>query len=320
MSGSVRDVARLLLRGREDTRVRATWRVLLAFGVFFAVLLAGSALLRRLPVPVPDVLVNAPGALPAFVGVAAVLVVSTRLLGRSAVAAYGLDVDRRWWTDAAAGVVAGCLFQALVTALTVGLGAGRIVGTLSSGFATGPLTLVVALAAAAVGFLGVALWEELLFRAVVIHNALEGLTDRGLGRRRAAVGAVLASVLAFGPLHALVAADGISAAFAGVQAAVAGGYFALAYVLTDSLALPVGIHLSTNLWTTTVFGFPDSGFPALVRLQRDLGTGPEALAVVLVPAVALVGLIVAWVWLTRGTVSLGDSAGTTRGPVASEAD
>lgn len=316
MSGSVRDVARLLLRGREDTRVRATWRVLLAFGVFFAVLLPGSALLRWLSVP--DVLVNAPGALPAFAGVAAVLVVSTRLLDRSAVAAYGLDVDRRWWLDFAGAVVVGCLFQALATAMTLGLDVGRVVGTLSSGVASDPLTLVVALAATVVAFLGVALWEELLFRAVVIHNALEGLTARGLGRRRAAVGAVLASVLAFGPLHALAAADGATPAFAALQASVAGGYFALAYVLTDSLAFPVGLHLSTNLWVATVFGFPDSGFPALVRLERSLGTGPEALAVVLVPAAVLVGLTVAWVQLTRGAVSLPASSGTTGGPASAD--
>ena len=318
MAGSVHGLVRRLLRGRRDTRVRATWRVVVAFAVFLPILIGGGALLGRLPVPVPDVLVNAPSALPAFAGVAAVLAVSSGLLGRSAAVAYGLAPDRRWWVDAAGGVLVGCLFQALVTALTVGLGAGRIVGTLSPGVATGPLTLVVALAAAAVGFLGVALWEELLFRAVVVHNALEGLRTRGVGRRRAAGGALLASVLAFGPLHALAAADGLSAAFAALQASVAGGYFALAYLLTGSLAFPVGLHLSTNLWVTTVFGFPDSGFPALVRLQRDLGIGTEALAVLLVPAAALVGLILAWTYLTRGTVTLADSSDPDRGAAGAD--
>jgi membrane protease YdiL (CAAX protease family) len=302
-----------LLRGDDDTRVRATWRAVGSFAAFFAVQMGATAALK--PLPWPDVLLNAPGALPALLGVAVVLGISERLFGVRPRDAYGLDVDRRWVEDLLAGIALGCLFQGLVTVLMLQFGTGQVTAGYTPGVASGRAAAVVAFGATTVAFLGVALWEELLFRAVLIRNAAEGFVARGASRGAATGGAVLLSALVFGPPHALGAADDGSASFFGLQAVVAGLYFGLAYVLTDGIALPIGLHLSTNVWFVSVFGQTGTEFPALFRLERTLELGWALLPTFLLPTVVLCLLILGWVYWTRGTLA-GDgflAAGTSEG-------
>ena len=137
--------------------------------------------------------------------------------------------------------------------------------------------------------------------------------------------AILLSLIVFTGFAAflpLVAAGGVSPVFAAAQASVAAVYFGAAYVLTGSLAFPVGIHSATNLWVVSVFGQAGSGFPALVRLERSIGAGPVDLLLLAIPSLLLLGLIVAWVRATRGRVSadesLRDAAERRRGPAAAE--
>jgi len=305
MTTDDRSTVRRALYGRRDGRLRATWRVLISFAVFLASLVGASTLLGR--VPFPDLLLNAGTTLAVFVAVAVLLFVGTRVVERRSLAGYGLSFDGRWWRDAAGGVLVGFLFQGLVTALLFAFGSARLVGTLSPGVGNGPVTVAVAFAATVLALLAVALWEELLFRGILIQNTLEGLTARGVARRTAVVVALVGSALVFGLPHATSAAEGASVGFAVFQAVVAGLYFGLAYLLTDSLAFPIGLHLSTNLWVASVFGQPDSAFPALLRLERDLQADPEGVVVVLVPALVLVGLVVGWVRLTRDELSVAAS-------------
>lgn len=308
MSRSLRDGVRWLVWGRDRSRIRATWRIALGFAVVLGVLIGGNSLLGR--VSVPAVLVNGPVALVVLLAIGAYLLVASRLLDERPVRAYGFEFDRRWWLDLLAAVVAGCLFQATFTGLTLALDAGRVVGTLSAGVAAGRGTgaLLVAVVATVLAFAALALWEELLFRAVFILNASEGLTARGVAPRRAVWLACLVSVLLFGPAHALVAARGATPLFAAGQAMAAAVYFALGYVLTGSLAFPVGLHFSTNLWVASVFGQAGSGFPALVWLERSLQAGPTELVLVVVPMLVVIGCLVGWMRLTRGRVSLGNAS------------
>jgi membrane protease YdiL (CAAX protease family) len=307
VSRSLREGFRWVLWGRDRSRIRATWRILLGFAVVLGLLLGGSALLGRLAVP--EVLVNGPVVLVVLLAVGTYLLVASRLLGERPVGEYGFEFDRRWWFDLLAGIVAGCLLQATATGLLLALDAGRVVGTLSTGVAAGGGVgaLVVAVAATTLAFAAIALWEELLFRAVFILNASEGLAARGVAPRRAVWVAALVSVFLFGPAHAFVAIQGATPLFAAGQAMAAAVYFAVGYVLTGSLALPVGMHLSTNLWVASVFGQAGSGFPALVRLERSLGAGPTELVAVAIPTLVGIGCIVAWVCLTRGGPSVDDA-------------
>jgi CAAX amino terminal protease family. len=104
---------------------------------------------------------------------------------------------------------------------------------------------------------------------------------------------------------------GLSTTVVVLQAVVGGLYFGLAYVLTDSLALPVGIHFSTNLWITVVFGQPDSGFPAAFRLTRPFDLGFELITVLFLPVGVLIAAIFLWVKATRGEIPKASLGATT---------
>jgi hypothetical protein len=74
-------------------------------------------------------------------------------------------------------------------------------------------------------------------------------------------------------------------------------------VLSGNLALPIGIHLSTNVWVVSVFGQSGTGFPALVRFDRSLEIGWETVPTFLFPTVVLFALILGWVFLTQGSLT-----------------
>jgi membrane protease YdiL (CAAX protease family) len=300
-----RSTTRYVLYGRTDDRLRATWRVVLSFVVFLGTLVAVSRALRRLPFP--EVVINASTTLAVFLAVAVLLFVGTRFIERRSLAGYGLAFDRQWWTDAGGGVVVGFVFQGLFTALLLAFGSARLLGTLSPGVGRDAVTVSVAFGATLCAMVAVALWEELLFRGVLIQNTLEGLAARGIERRTAVAVALGGSALVFGLPHVTAVARGASAVFAVVQAVVAGFYFGLAYVLTESLGFPVGLHFSTNLWVVSVFGQPDSAFPALLRLERDLQAGPEPIVAGLLSTAVLVALVIGWVRFTRNELSIADS-------------
>jgi hypothetical protein len=238
------------------------------------------------------------------------LVVGTRVVARRSLVGYGLALDRRWWLDASAGLLAGFVFQALVTALLFAFGSARVIDTLSPGIGSDVVGVAIAFGATVCTMVAVAVWEELLFRGVLVQNALEGLTARGVERRTALGVALVGSALVFGIPHATSVAAGASVTWAVFQAVVAGLYFGLAYVLTDSLAFPIALHFSTNFWAVSVFGQPDSAFPALLRLERELQADPAGIAAGLLPTVVLVGLILGWVSFTRGDLSVADSLST----------
>jgi len=249
----------------------------------------------------PNVLTNLPNQLPTLCGVAAVILVLCYLFETSP-AAYGLSLDRRWLGDFADGAVIGVLFQAVSTAAILATGIGRIVGSWSTGVFNDPVTVGIAIGATATAFVIVGLWEDFLFRGVLIRELVVGFTSRKVSRPAATGSAVVVSALVFGALHLNAGVAGLSASVAVTQAVIGGLYFGLAYVLTDSLALPVGIHFSTNLWTTVVFGQPESGYPAAFRLTRPFDLSADLIVVLLLPTAVLVAAVVLWVRATRGEI------------------
>jgi membrane protease YdiL (CAAX protease family) len=142
-------------------------------------------------------------------------------------------------------------------------------------------------------FVAVGFYEELLFRGYYLQNLKDG-TNLGI--------AVLASSAAFGLAHL----GNLNASLTSTLGIFAAGLFlAFAWLRTQSLWLPIGIHIGWNFLQGPVFGFEVSGnpTPSLVRhvvdgpeLITGGAFGPEAGLLVL-PAMALgAGLI--W-WYTR---------------------
>lgn len=286
-------------KGATASPTGATIRIVTAFAMFFGpIVVVGLAISR---VPTPNIVTLLPDQIPTLCGVATVVFVSARVFDVSP-AAYGLNVDRRWMSDLLGGVVLGAVYQGVVTAAILATGAGTIVDRWSMGVFDAPVDVAVAIGATALAFIVVALGEDLLFRGVLIREFTTGLTSRNLSRASATGVAVVAAALLFGSLHLNAGAAGLSTGVAVLQAVVGGVYFGIAYVLTDSLALPVGIHFSTNLWATVVFGQPDSGYPTAFRLTRRIDLGADLIALLVLPAGVLIAAVFLWVRATRGEI------------------
>ena len=289
----------LTRKGASASPTGATIRIVTAFVMYFGLLAAVGLAISR--VSTPNVLSILPGQVPALCGIAAVVFVSARVFDIRP-AAYGLNVDRQWITDLFGGILLGVVYQGIVTVAIIATGAGMIVDRWSMGVFDAQIDLAVAVGATVVAFMIVALGEDLLFRGVLIREFTTGLTSRNLSRTSATGVAVVASALLFGSLHLNAGAEGLSTGVVVLQAVVGGLYFGIAYVITDSLALPVGIHLSTNLWTTVVFGQPDSGYPTAFRLTRQINLGADLIVLLMLPAGVLIAAVFILVRATRGEI------------------
>jgi membrane protease YdiL (CAAX protease family) len=157
-------------------------------------------------------------------------------------------------------------------------------------------------------FLATGVWEEALFRGVLIRNASEGLGGLGWSPTTAISTALVVSMVIFGGLHVFagLGSEAIPLWAVVLQGIVAGAYFGLAYCLTGSLALPVGIHFGANFTDAVLLGGmvePYASYPALLRLEWSIPEAwilPKGFALPLTLFVLLA--TVAWVRWTRGAV------------------
>jgi membrane protease YdiL (CAAX protease family) len=200
-------------------------------------------------------------------GVAVVLslLIVARYVDRRRLSDYGFRVDRRWWSDFAFGLVLGAVLPTLI--LAVGLAAGwyRITGFFASeaGFATAFVSVVVL-------FVSVGVYEEVLVRGWLLTNVAEGLGF--VGERAAVAVAVSLTSALFGVLH--LPNPGASLASAAVIT-LAGVFLALGYVVTGELAVPIGIHITWNLFKGSVYGVGVSGLRLPVTVVETEAVGPE---------------------------------------------
>ncbi|MCH7660211.1 MAG: CPBP family intramembrane metalloprotease [Euryarchaeota archaeon] len=230
-----------------------------------------------------------------------------RYVDRRRFADFGLGIDREWWVDCVFGLALGGLLMTGI--FLVQLAAGWI--EVRAVFAGEALLWVVV--GSLLLFIIVGIYEELLLRGYLLTNLAEGA--RGpLGIGGAIAFATIASSLAFGALHAsnpnATLVSTLSISFAGVM-------LALGYVLTGELAIPIGLHVTWNLFQGTVYGFPVSGLDfgaSLVDIEQGGPTaatggsfGPEAGLLGFGAMVAACLLTVWWVRWRYGSVEIDDS-------------
>lgn len=303
-----------------DRRPRALWRLALFVLLLAAAGLALFSLQRYFPGANPGAGLSDAGSI-AERRLARELVVvvvgslawvlptlfAARFFDRRPVSDLGLQFTAAWWRDLSFGLVLGALLMFLVFVVELALGWITIKGTfytrLSLSFWAAlvwPLTL----------FLMVGIYEELMVRGYLMKNLAEGLSFNPLGRKLPTLLALLISAAVFGLLHA---ANPGGSAVSTFYLFLAGLMLGLPYLLTDELAIPIGLHITWNIFQGNVFGFPVSGtaanyttFIAVEQGGPDLWTGgafgPEA--GLLGVAAMIVGsfLIVWWVRRTRGAV------------------
>jgi uncharacterized protein len=233
-----------------------------------------------------------------------------RFLDRRPFKDFGFHLGADWWLDFLFGMVLGALLITAVFLVELGMGWVRITDTFVTYGSGAPFAISMLLPVAA--FLCVGFSEETVFRGYQLKNAAEGLNYPAIGPRGAVLLAWVASSVFFAVLHA----DNPSAtSISTFNIVLAGLMLGFGYVLSGELAIPIGLHITWNLFQGGVYGFPVSGFgpfgATLLATEQggpDLWTGgsfgPEG--GLLVPAVMLLGicLITLWIRLRTGRISL----------------
>lgn len=276
--------------GRADTRLRASWRVLLAAPLIM--------LTQVVAVTVTDAF-GLDGMLPTGLlqaGTFAVLLVGwARYVDHRRLENYGLSVSRTWLLDL------GVAFGAIVASHALWFGLGTLLGwtSLEPSLAGQRGSAALVLGSAFVA-LAVNIWvQDTVFFGIVLRSAAEGFHSRALDPRRAVVAGWLVGILFFAGIH-----DGSVQRL--LTLAVAGGLFGLLYVHTGELSLPIGFHLGVNFCGGWLFA------PAAVASDRvAVFAVTETLPVVgrvsvgRLPQMAIGSLlVVAWLWWRRGGVGI----------------
>jgi uncharacterized protein len=307
-------------------RVRALWRLLIQFFafrvlvglVFNALLVAlvlggsvGRAKSGGLDDPgFPDAVVPLASGVAGLVGAVLTVWLAGRFLDRRPFSDFGFHLGPGWWLDLLFGMVLGALLITTVFLVELGMGWVEVVGafeTFETGASFAPSVLLPVLMFVCVGF-----YEETVFRGYQLKNAAEGLNYPALGPRGAVLIAWLLSSAFFGVLHAN---NPSATLLSTLNIILAGLLLGFGYVLSGELAIPIGLHITWNLFQGAVYGFPVSGFGpfgatflATAQTGPDLWTGgsfgPEA--GLLAPAIMLLGisLIALWTRLRTGKISL----------------
>lgn len=313
----VRGVVNRLLYGSKDTRLRATWRVCLPLLAGFIPYLGGQIVIR---LGLRSVIGDVSGTsdilwtlvlLTLLAGVIAVsgliaVTVASRLDNRPTWG-YGFNVSTGWGIEFLVGVLIGVIASIGAVLYQVARGYATLhpepTGVGVDSMLLGGLAVVVML----LFFLSNNAFEEILFRAIFIQNAAEGLRMRSMGNTGAVVVALAASAPIFGMTHLLG-----SGGLADVLTSLIGGVlFATAYVLSGQLSLPIGVHFGGVAILTflqePVSQEPELTLPSLL-VAEEIGSVSLAQSVELWVVRAAIGmfLICGWVYYSTGEIAIAE--------------
>jgi membrane protease YdiL (CAAX protease family) len=191
----------------------------------------------------------------------AVSALAARLLDRRTVGSLGLGFHSHWLRQLSLGMLLGVIFVSAIIGLQAAAG---ILSFQPAGIAAGELALNFLLVLLLL--IGVALFEELLFRGYALQVLAEGIGDfigylRGPGSQRSAdrwgrIAAALLLAAPFGIAHYTNEGGTVTGSLA---TGMAGLLLSLAYFRTRSLWLPVGLHTTWNLFMGWVYAATVSG-------------------------------------------------------------
>jgi membrane protease YdiL (CAAX protease family) len=248
-----------------DGRLRPIWRFLLALVLLFAALLiAGETvglvgrLLRVRPEPMAAMFW---GSLVALAAILAAFKLLTAVFERRPLGSVGLAFHPRWWRELGHGLAVGAAMLFIVVMLEWAGGFVQFTHAPQPVLRAAALTFVV-LAVAAIN-------EEAIFRGYPFQRLVESITP---------LGAIAVTSALFGlghlgnPHHTWIST---------ANTMLVGIPFAIAYLRTRSLWMPIGMHFIWNFLMGFLLGLPVSGltFPVSVFQARVHGvawlTGAE---------------------------------------------
>jgi len=271
--------------------------IMAVFGMNITNALSGAMSMQLLENPWVNMIVT-PGAV--FLAVFGAAFITGRWVDRRKFADFGLAISKAWWRDFAFGLGLGAVLMGLVFLFGWLIGSIRVVGLLQS--LRPDVSVVAGLFQSLVFFIFVGLYEEMALRGVVLVNLAEGLYGKWLNKRWALLGAWVISSLIFGVLHwGNPNATWVST----LNISLAGIFLGLGMVLTGSLAIPMGLHITWNFFQGNVFGFPVSGLKLGASVITTESIGPQWLtggvfgpeAGVLGLGAMLIGILLTLLWV-----------------------
>ncbi|WP_254840114.1 CPBP family intramembrane glutamic endopeptidase [Natronomonas marina] len=259
-----------VLWNRTEGRPRALWRI---FGVYVAsfvgifILPALALAGTELPPSVTGAATNVIGALVGLL----VAIVFAKYVDRRPLTDYGLAFGPSWLKDFGAGSVIALVGMAVALLVNLLAGWATVSELFSGGAGASVLPFAAAFGVYTIQWAFTAFWEELIFRGLILTSAVEGLRSRWLSDRGAVLLGVVVSSLIFSIGHF----PGSLETF-GFRV-VLGILLGAAYVWTDSLALPIGLHFLLNFTINNIYGLANFGEAAevLPMLIRPTFTGPS---------------------------------------------
>jgi uncharacterized protein len=221
-----------------------------------------------------------------------------RFIDRRRFADFGLHLSRSWWLDFGFGLALGAALMTAIFLVELTLGWIRVTGTFRT---VSGLSFVLVFCTSVLLLLFVGISEELLVRGYLLTNFAEGFRwFRWLSDDAAVAIATICSSVLFGIGHVSNPNATLTSTFVIV---LAGIMLASGYLLTGELGLSIGLHVSWNLFQTSVYGFSVSGLrlPVTVIATKQVGPrvftggpfGPEA-GLLGVGAIVVGTVTIAW--------------------------
>ncbi|HEY60626.1 MAG TPA: CPBP family intramembrane metalloprotease [Anaerolineae bacterium] len=255
----------LVFWNKEQKRLRTFWRLLVFFCVYTLVTLLFAFLSTFiLPANTP---LHLTATVVEFLCVCLMLYVGGKLLDRRSFSDFGFHINRRWLKDFIFGLGLGALLIAAIFTTELSLGWIQIKGFFRS-FPIGEI-FTLSLFKTLPLFICIGFCEEMLMRGYLLRNLAEGCNLHQKHARTALLVAMLLSSVIFGILHAM---NPNTSLVSTVNLSLNGIFLALGFLLTGELAIPIGLHITWNIFQGPVFGFPVSGirtFPRMIEIQQS---------------------------------------------------
>jgi CAAX protease family protein len=293
-------IARILLSADEfhsnRLRLRAGWRILGQLAIMIFITAAMTWIFSTFAPP--DSGLSVYGLLVAqissFIAINLSVFLARRFLDRRSITSLGLQTESQAIWDLLVGfLIAGVMMLAIYL---IEDAAGWLT---FRGLAWSSIEItntILLTSVMLVIFLIVGWQEELLSRGYQLQNIAEGLTMFW--------GIVLSSL--FFAMGHLLNPNMNFMAVSGLF--LAGIFLSYAYLRTQQLWLPIGLHIGWNFFESTIFGFPVSGLELFRLIEHSVNGpvlytggafGPEA-GLVLLPALAL-GTILVYYYTRLGS-------------------
>jgi membrane protease YdiL (CAAX protease family) len=277
-----------LFISRDEPRLRAGWRLLLHTTMtFFFAMLAGffsfialsifgmkiTSSFQEIPKYVEIIITLPPILLATFI--------ARTVIDQRSFQSLGFTVDRQAVFDLLVGFFIPLILLGLIFLFDIVVGWTEV-DSLAWKTAS-PMDWISSVAVGLGYFIVVGIQEELIFRGYQLQNLIDGL-DLPKGLILSSIFFAFAHLL--NPHVSLLSTLGIF---------LSGLFLAFAWVRTQQLWLPIGLHIGWNFFEGVIFGFPVSGTDT-ARLISHTVTGPKVLTggefgpeagLILLPALAI---------------------------------